>query len=119
MGDVDGNRQVEVGVAMRVLQFDVNRQEIRGAAHCDFTGIVQGTEGYLSASFLCSGEWAACKKVAVFYCLGQEYPVPVIGNTCEIPKEALVWKYFSVSLIGDCSDYRITTNKCRVDQEER
>ena len=74
---------------MRTLDFIAAGQALTRAPSCDFTGIVAGSCGYLRARFQFSREWSGCKKVAVFSSKGQEYPVPLEFNMCEIPAEAL------------------------------
>ena len=101
---------------MRTLKFIVEGQSIKQDPSCDFTGIVPGTKGYLKAEFSFSNEWKGCKKAAVFELLRNEYPAPLIGNSCEIPAEALTWKTFSVRVVGDMDGYRITTNRLEVKQ---
>ena len=103
---------------MRTLVFDVTAQKINKSPSCDFSGIVPGTQGYLKAKFHLSREWAGCTVAASFWCLGKEYAV-ILDNLreCTIPKEALKWKDFSVSLTGKRGDYVIRTEKNIVKQE--
>ena len=103
---------------MRILKFNVSAQRIQKDPTCDFSGIVAGTEGYLQAAFSFSAEWTGCKKVAAFYRLGKEYAVPIVGNVCMIPPEALTWTNFEVAVVGERDGYRITTNKIEITQEE-
>lgn len=102
---------------MRTLNFTIDAQNIRQDPSCDFSGIVRGTKGYLQAEFSFSAEWNGCRKAAVFTKLGKEYPVPIIGNWCEIPEEALTRNTFAVSVVGERDNYRITTNKTEVRQD--
>lgn len=74
---------------MRILDFIASGQALKQDPACDFTGIVAGSRGYLRARFCFSKEWSGCKKVAVFSSKGQDYPVPLKDNICEIPAEAL------------------------------
>lgn len=101
---------------MRNLRFIVEGQIIRQDPSCDFSGLFPGTQGYLKAEFLFSKEWKDCRKAAVFDLLRDEYPVPLIGNSCEIPADVLTWKSFSVQVVGERDGYRITTNKVEVKQ---
>lgn len=101
---------------MRILRFIIDGQSISKDPACSFEGLVPGTKGYLKAEFSFSGEWQGCKKAAVFEQLRKEYPVPVIGNACEIPAEALVRSNFSVRVVGERNGYRILTNKVEVRQ---
>lgn len=94
---------------MRVLDFIAAGQTLTRAPACDFTGIVAGSRGYLRARFLFSREWAGCKKVAVFTSKGQDYPVPLELNMCEIPAEALTGSAVQVYVIGRRPGYQITT----------
>lgn len=101
----------------RILRFIVNRQTIIKDPMCDFSKICPGTSGYLKAQFNTSGEWNGCDIAASFWCLGKEYATIVKYGICDIPGEALKWSNFSVSLTGKNGDYKITTNRVRVDQE--
>lgn len=102
---------------MRTLNFNVTAQKIQKDPNCNFSGLVSGTKGYLQAAFDFSPEWAGCKKVAAFYCFGEEYAVPIVGNVCMIPSEALTWTDFEVAVVGERDGYRITTNKIEITQE--
>ena len=95
----------------------VQGQQLEKSNSCDFNGIVANTSGYLKASFEFSKEWDGCKKVAVFYKLDEQFAVPIINKMCEIPKEALTWDSFKVSVVGANENCRITTNKVVVEQE--
>lgn len=101
---------------MRILRFRIEKQRISKSYGCDFSGIVKGTSGYLIASFSFSEEWDGCKKAASFWRLGKEYPALIINGQCEIPKEALTWDNFQVSVTGVCDNFVITTNKITVEQ---
>lgn len=101
---------------MRTLSFDVDKQIIRKNENCDFSGLVPGTVGYLNAEFMFSKEWTNCKKVAVFRNTKGEYFVPLMDNSCDIPKEATTCKRFSVKVVGAKENYQITTNKIEVRQ---
>lgn len=102
---------------MRILRFLVDAQTITADPTCDFSNIVQGTEGYLRAEFSFSGEWDGCKKAAGFYKLGDEFAAPLVDNACDIPAEALTWTDFSVLAAGERDGYKIMTNKIKVKQE--
>lgn len=106
---------------MRILVFDVDKQRIIKHRGCDFTNIVAGSSGYLSAKFHFSGpDWDGCKKAASFWVEEKEYPVLLnTDNACIIPTEALTGSSFQVSVMGMRSNgnYRIATNKTKVKQE--
>lgn len=103
---------------MRILKFKVIGQRITPDPACDFSNLVPGTKGYLQARFDFGQDWAGCRKVAAFWCLGKEYAARLENNECEIPAEALAWKNFEVSVTGvRPGGYRITTNKITVKQE--
>lgn len=103
---------------MRVLKFIVRGQKIEKDAGCDFSGLVAGTKGYLKAEFQFDGEWDGCRKAAVFTKFAKDYPAPVINGACEIPEEALDYKYWGLRVIGErANGYRITTGKIKVEQE--
>lgn len=104
---------------MRILKFIVTDQKIEKAPDCDFSGIVSGTKGYLYAQFSFSKEWEGCRVAAVFNCLGKSYPSPVINGKCIIPADALTWDRFSVRLVGQKENYRITTDEIIIQQERR
>lgn len=95
---------------MRILDFVVSKQKLETDPRCDFSGIASGTRGYLYARFRFSGDWNGCKKVAVFSCRGNDEPVAVVNGMCEIPAAALVGNTVKVRVVGQKSDYRITTN---------
>lgn len=101
----------------RTLRFIVNGQSIVKDPMCDFSKISPGTSGYLKAQFSFSNEWNGCKMAASFWCLGKEYGAILKCGECFIPKEALQWSNFSVSLTGISGNYKITTNKVLVNQE--
>lgn len=102
---------------MRVLSFDVDRQQISKNPDCDFSGLVAGTQKYLQAHFSFSQEWQNCVLVASFWRGNTEHAVLIKDNTCEIPPEVLAGRVFSISVTGQRGDCRITTNKVYVRQE--
>lgn len=102
---------------MRLLNFNVNTQHIQKSPDCDFEHIVAGTHNYLRACFTFSPEWHGCIIVASFWRCGKEHAVLVEDGQCDIPAEALVGRSFSVSLVGQRGDYRITTNRIFIRQE--
>lgn len=104
---------------MRVLSFDVDRQQISKSQDCDFSGLVAGTQKYLQAHFSFSPEWQDCILVASFWRGNTEHAVLIKDNVCEIPSEVLTGRVFSISVTGICGDCRITTNKVYVRQEGR
>ena len=104
---------------MRTLDFIASEQTLKQALACDFTGIVAGSCGYLRARFQFSKEWAGCKKVAVFTSKGQEYPVPLEFNMCEIPAEALTGSAVQVYVVGRRPGYQIITNVAAFPQTVR
>lgn len=104
---------------MRVLEFIADGQKLAQAPACDFTGIVAGSRGYLRARFMFSREWAGCKKVAVFKSKGQEYPVPLELNMCEIPAEALTGSAVQVYVVGRRPGFQIATNVAAFPQTVR
>lgn len=105
---------------MRTLKFNVDGQTLRKDSDCDFSDLVAGTEGYLEASFKFSDEWNGCKKAVIFSnALGIGYPVPIINNHCDIPKDALTDYYFKLHVVGVKDDYKLVTNDVRVNQKRR
>ena len=102
---------------MRELRFEVIGQKIRKDKSCSFSGIVQGTQGYLTASFSFSHEWSGMTKVAVFKCLGKEYPARLESDKCAIPDGALKWRSWSVYVVGQKKGMRLTTKSETVEQE--
>ena len=104
----------------RVLEFDVNKQNISKNAGCSFDGIVSGTQGYLKAKFNFSKEWNDCVKVAVFRVLLEEYPVPLCSNACDVPPDATQWDEFFVRIVGrDNKGMTVTTDEISVKQIRR
>lgn len=105
---------------MRTLDFIVSGQVLTRDPLCDFGGIAANSQGYLQARFRFSKEWAGCKKVAVFFHKGQEYPVGLVNNMCMIPWEALVdVRAVQVYVIGRRDGYQITTNMTAFPQTVR
>ena len=102
---------------MRLLNFNVNAQQIVKDPLCDFTGIVAGTRNYLKAYFTFSSEWQGCIKVASFWRGSKEYAVKIENNMCDIPYEALTGSTFQLSVTGQNENYRITTNRILIRQE--
>ena len=105
---------------MRKLEFDVNKQRITKNKNCDFSGLVAGTVGYLSASFnFTSSEWNSCAiLISRFWLDGREYAEQLDGtNCCHVPPEVLTGRKFEVSVLGVSPGYRIETNRVSVRQE--
>lgn len=102
---------------MRVLNFNVNAQQIHKDPDCDFSNIVAGSKNYLTAHFTFSPEWQDCILVASFWRGGKEYAALIQDGVCDIPPEALVGRTFGLSVIGQREDYRIATNRIIVRQE--
>lgn len=107
---------VERGSIMRILKFIVTGQVIRPDPSCDFSNIAKGTKGYLKALFDFDSDWNGCRKAAVFEKLQTKFPAPIINNECMIPEDALTWRTFKVSVVGEREGYRITTNNVEVEQ---
>lgn len=102
---------------MRVLEFIVNDQILAKNPSCDFGNIVPGTEGYLQARFSFSPEWNNCILIARFFRGNEEHACRIVDNTCVIPPEVLKGRTFSVSVLGQRDNYRLTTNKILIVQE--
>lgn len=104
---------------MRMLDFVVTAQSIAKAPECDFSGLVIGSKGHLSASFAFSSDWAGYMKVAVFENSAGQWPVPLYTRVCYIPDEALTEETFKVYVVGRHGDSEITTHKNTVIQRRR
>lgn len=104
---------------MRVLDFIVTQQTLTRDPLCDFSGLVAGSRGYLSARFRFCKEWAGCKRVAVFVTGGKEYPVPLVNNMCEIPAQVLTCSTVQVYVVGQRGTVRITTGTAAFPQAVR
>lgn len=102
---------------MRVLEFIVNDQILTKNPSCDFGNIIPGTEGYLKAKFSLSSEWDNCILIARFFRGNEEHARRIVNNECEIPPEVLKGRTFSVSVLGQRANCRITTNKILIVQE--
>ena len=104
---------------MRTLKFKVDGQIVTQDPTCDFSGLVPGTEGYLQAEFSFSPEWNGCAKVVGFSFRKSEYPPQVLknGKTCVIPSEALMKRSFEIQVLGKRKDFKIITNKVKVNQD--
>lgn len=103
---------------MRTLKFIVDDQIITQDPKCDFSNLIQGTEGYLKAEFEFSSEWSGCVKVASFYgAKNQEYALILEdGKSCVIPEEVTKRPAFGVRVIGKNNQYKLVTNKAIVKQ---
>lgn len=101
---------------MRILRFIVDGQRLEKDLSCDFTGLVAGARGYLRAKFRFSAEWTRCKKIAVFTGCDAQVAVPLIGNECEVPAEAITGSGWLVKVVGQRDGYRIPTNHVEVKQ---
>lgn len=102
---------------MRNLNFKVTKQILEKVG--DFSGLVSGTVGYLTATFEFSEEWDGCLVAASFFDrTGKEYPALIEKGRCEIPEEVLTYKHFRLKLVGIKNNYKITTNEIKVKQEE-
>ena len=103
---------------MRILNFNANEQRLQKDPESDFTGIIQGSKGYLHCGFNLSKEWSGCKIAASFWHYDKEIDaVPVIGGNCTIPDGVTDYREFEVSLVGVRKGYRITTNRVKIEQE--
>lgn len=108
---------------MRELRFLINKQTIEQDPSCDFSGIVQGTANWLTASFLFSKDWDGFVKVAEFR-VGMNNsnpttPVPIVKGRCSIPSEITKGRTWSVRIVGKKDDTILTTKSIRVTQERR
>lgn len=104
---------------MRVLDFVVTAQNIAKSPNCDFSGLVMGSKGYLSASFEFSSDWAGYMKVAVFESANGTWPVPLYTNICDIPDEALTCETLKVYVVGRRDGVELTTHKNVIIQRRR
>lgn len=93
---------------MRILDFIVDKQCISKSPACDFSGLVGGTTGYLTARFKFSSEWNGYKRAAIFKYNGSNYPVALKNNMCEIPPEVTEGS-FKVTVGGIDKDGRKLT----------
>lgn len=114
-----GLHQVKEAQLMRILEFEINGQNISKSKNCDFSGIVPGTSGYLKASLSFSSEWSGMVKVAEFrkYVCDDPVSVAIINNECMVPTEVTGGKAWYIKVIGKRRDVIIPTKNCRVRQE--
>ena len=103
----------------RILRFNVDGQEITKDPTCDFTGIVPGTAGYITAEFVFSKEWDNCVKVVGFRSGPNEYEPKILrdGRFCIIDEEVLKRAMFYIHVVGKKKDFRIKTNEVMVKQD--
>ena len=108
---------------MKTLRFIVDNQTIRKDPTCDFSGLVPGSSGCVTAEFTFSKEWDGYFRVAGFYSpLGIEYPPRELasGKSCVIPFEALQKRSFKIQVVGmkivNGEKIRLKTNKVVVSQ---
>lgn len=108
---------------MRELKFIIDKQSIAYEPDCDFSGIVQGTSNYLSASFSFSKEWNGFVKVAEFRsginATNPIFPVAITNGKCLVPSEVTKGRSWSVRIVGKKADTVLTTKSIRVTQERR
>lgn len=109
---------------MRNLRFIVDNQIIRKDPTCDFSGLVPGSAGCVSAEFVFSKEWEGCLRVAGFFSpLGKEYPPRELayGRSCVIPFDALQKRSFKIQVVGvktvNGEKIRLKTNKVVINQD--
>lgn len=103
---------------MRTLEFHADGQLLRKAPGCDFSNIVPGSVGYLTAHFTFSAEWDGCVKAASFWADGEEHATMLTKDACTIPAAALVGRKFEVSVSGvGPNGYYIPTGHVTVRQE--
>lgn len=104
---------------MRRLRFLIDKQIIMKDKKCDFRNIVMGTSGYLLAEFSFSKEWNGLFKVAEFRKRGEDtyYPVKIIQNKCEVPKEVTDAPVWTVKIVGKHKNTILITNACIIAQE--
>lgn len=99
----------------RTLMFKISGQKIE--KNGDFSHLVKGTRGYLQVSFSCTHEWNSCKKAAVFLTGEKEYPVPVVGDKCDVPDEVAEKSIWELKLVGERDGFRIITDTVGVTQK--
>ena len=103
----------------RILKFVVKGQIIEKDPKCDFSDLVPGSEGYLSAEFTFSPEWNKCVRVVAFSTgVGKETSVVLEhGKSCAIPIDISKRNAFKLRVVGQRPDgYRIGTNNIIVKQ---
>ena len=103
---------------MRTLSFLVNGQQLIRDPECNFDGLVKGTQGYLKVKIRFSDDWEGCRK-AVSFMSDKEYAIMLDkDNTCMIPDEVLTGNVFEMSVVGVKENYKITSGKVRVKQND-
>lgn len=104
---------------MRVLEFDVNGQNLSKSKNCDFSGIVHGSDGYLKARFTFSNDWSGMVKVAEFrtHVSSEPVSIPIINNECMVPADVTGGDRWYVKVIGKRGNILIPAGNCRVRQE--
>lgn len=103
---------------MRTLKFNVKGQAIEKDPNCDFSGIVAGSKGYLTALFSFDSDWKAMNKVAVFSERDTKKNVLITNNQCVMPEEVLTRRSFKIRVVGKNSKGAIVkTNEVVVKQE--
>lgn len=103
----------------RILSFNVDGQNITKDPTCDFTGLVPGTAGYVTAEFAFSKDWDDCIKVVGFKSGGNEYDPKILkdGRSCMIDEEVLNRSMFYIYVVGKKRDFRIKTNDVLIKQD--
>lgn len=106
---------------MRVLEFSVMGQQIEKRG--DFSGLVAGSEQYMTAKFYFDREWAGKVKVAEFLRIDSKiaecFSEKIAGNCCIVRTEVLHGKKWYVNVVGLGKDgMKLSTNRVEVKQEE-
>lgn len=106
---------------MRVLEFSVTGQQIEKRG--DFSGLVAGSEQYMTAKFYFDREWAGKVKVAEFRRIDSKiaecFSEKITGNCCIVRTEVLHGKKWYVNVVGLGKDrMKLSTNRVEVKQEE-
>lgn len=103
---------------MRTLKFIVKDQTIQQDPECDFSGLVPGSDGHISAEFSFSEEWTGCLKIVGFSSGNKEYTPQVLNasNICEIPYKALERNMFRIQVFGKKANLKLITNKIIIKQ---
>lgn len=103
---------------MRILEFDVNAQNLSKTSGCDFSGLVCGSVNFLACKFNFDSNWNGYEKVVEFTTKGETkfYKLDET-NMAAIPSVITANPFFKVSIHGINDKQTFETNTVLIRQE--
>ena len=99
-----------------VLRFTVRKKVLKKDLTTPFNKMIFGSGQPYAVEFGLDDEWRGFSCVAAFVTEVRTYYVPLVSGKANIPEEALQHKKFSVSVVGQKGNTRLTTNENQVIQ---